>query len=157
LPDVALTFSSRLHVEAIPTATYDIYVHEEKKQYGQFDNDGRADFSLAVFSEFVRGTRKDEILVSMTVFANNEQYQLPLLKILKVRNGANGEASGAVISKIPAGQPVIHPNYGLGILELFAEKHIEGLTIPTARFHFERHETVQFFIPVTRRIPLYLR
>jgi len=157
LPDVALTFSSRLHVEAIPGAPYDIFVDEEKKQSSQFDNEGRADFHLAMFSEFIRSSRKDEISISIRVFVNNEQYWLALLKILKIRSGANGDANGAVISKIPTGQIVIHPNYGLGVLELFTEKHIEGFTIPTARFHFERHETVQFFIPVTRRISLYLR
>jgi hypothetical protein len=157
VPDVALTFSSQLHVEAIPAATYGMYVDGEKRQSGQFDNDGHLEFSLATFSELVRSSRKFETSVSMKVFVDEEQYDLPLLKVLKEQNGQNGQSGGAVISRIPQGQAVIHPNYGLGVLEHFTEKHLNDTSVPTAKFYFERYERVQFFIPVSRRIPLYWR
>ena len=157
IPDVALTFSSELHVEAVPAVSYEIYVDGEKRQSGQFDNDGHLVFSLAAFSELVRSSRKFETAVSMKVFVDDEQYDLPLLRVLKEQNGKNGQNGGAMISRIPQGQAVIHPNYGLGVLEHFTEKRINNTSVPTAKFYFERYERVQFFIPISRRIPLYWR
>src|SRR6185503_15779631 len=89
IPDIALTFSSHLHVEAIPAVPYEIYVDGEKRQSGQFDNDGHLMFSLAAFSDLVRSSRKSETSVSMKVFVDDEQYVLPLLKVLKEQNGQN--------------------------------------------------------------------
>jgi hypothetical protein len=157
IPDIALTFSSELHVEAIPAVPYEIDLDGEKRQSGQFDNDGRLLFSLAAFSDLVRSSRKFETCVSMKVFVDDEQYDLPLLKVLKEQNGQNGQSGGAVISRIPQGQAVIHPNYGLGVLEHFTEKNINNTSVRTAKFYFERYERVQFFIPISRRIPLYWR
>jgi hypothetical protein len=157
LPDTALTFSARLYVEALPNVKYQIYVNEDMKQSGQFDASGQVDFPLALFSEFARKRSTDELLITMRIFEGTYEYQLSLLKVLTSHSSNNGEASGALISRMPRGQPVIHPDYGLGFLSDFTEKQVGGHSIEAARFHFHRYENVRFFIPIVRRIPLFWR
>lgn len=151
----SLSFAYIMNIEGIPEASYKIYAGEVLVTSGRFNAQASLQFPLAHLTDFVKRSAAKQAPVRIIVSFGQREHQLLLLAVHKRAAGENELASGEPIRYLRVGQQVLHPDYGLGALEAFVETEACGNSISAARFQFDRYGGVNFFIPVTSRLPVY--
>ncbi|MCG3143027.1 MAG: hypothetical protein HONDAALG_00339 [Gammaproteobacteria bacterium] len=150
-----LSFAHIVNVEGIPDAAYQIYAGEVLVINSRFNAQARLQFPLANLTDYVKRSAATQVPVRIIVKFDHREHQLLLLVGYKDSTHSFDITAGEPIRYLRVGQQALHPDYGLGVLEAFVETTALGETINTAQFHFDRYPGVSFFIPVTRRLPVY--
>ncbi len=150
-----LSFARIVDVEGMPEAPYQVYAGEVPVTSGKFNAQGRLRFPLANLTDFVKQSAAKHAPVRIIVKFGQHEHQLLPLVVYKSSAGSSEFTDGEPIRYMRVGQQALHLDYGLGALEAFVEISVLGETINAARFHFDRYPGVSFFIPVTRRLPVY--
>ncbi len=150
-----LSFERDLIIEGIEGAEYQIFADATCVVSGHFDEHGFQQFPLARFKENIKNCTGTAVLLRLVVRFHQHSHQLLLAYIFKKSASRNGQQVGEPLASLRIGQQVLHPDYGLGLLETFVDDQIEGEAINLARFHFYQYEGVTIYIPSTRHLPLY--
>jgi len=150
-----LSFARILDVEGMPEAAYQIYAGEVPVTSGRFNAQGRLQLPLANLTDYVKRSAAGQAPVRILVKFGQREHQLLPLVVNKSSAGSSEFTDGEPIRYLRVGQQALHPNYGPGVLEAFVETSVLGETINTVQFRFDHYPGVSFFIPVTRRLPIY--
>jgi hypothetical protein len=150
-----LSFERELVIEGIEGAEYHFFANETCVLKGRFDAQECLRFPLARFKDSVKACEGHAVLLRIVVGFCQRFQHLPIAQVVKNSVGRAKVEIGELLVYLRAGQQVLHPNYGLGLLETFVDECVAGEEINLARFHFYRHEGVTVYIPSTRRLPLY--